>query len=72
MATGSGDDTIKLWNVATQQEVLTLRPRHGDIVTLKFVPDGSALISVSLLGVLKLWRAPSWAEIDAAEKEARK
>lgn len=72
LATGSADDTIKLWNVTTQQEMLTLRPRHGDILRLKFVPDGTALISLSLTGMGKVWCAPSWSEIEAAEKESRR
>jgi hypothetical protein len=33
-----------------------------------FSPDGSTLMAMSFAGIAHLWRAPSWAEIEAAEK----
>ena len=66
---GSGREAVKLWDVATCREMLTL-PGEGSIFGfVAFSPDGNWLIArSSLAGHLHLWRAPSWAEIDAAEK----
>ena len=73
LATGGTDDTVILWNVATGQELLTLR-RPGLIVgSLKFAPSGDTLAAGVLRhfgarGPVELWRAPSFEEIAAAEK----
>ena len=34
---------------------------------VRFSPDGNSLLAVNEAGTLHLWRAPSFAEIDAAE-----
>jgi hypothetical protein len=39
----------------------------GTTESAAFSPDGNVLGSLSLSEVLHLWRAPSWAEIEAAE-----
>jgi WD40 repeat protein/serine/threonine protein kinase len=68
---GSGREAVKLWDVATCREMLTL-PGEGSIFGfVAFSPDGNWLLArSSLAGHLHLWRAPSWAEIDVAEKRA--
>jgi WD40 repeat protein len=68
-ASGSGD-ALKLWDVRTWQEIATLEG-HGTIFQrVQFSPDGNALLAISLEGMLHLWRAPSFAEIETAEKSA--
>ncbi len=72
LATGGSDarDAVKLWDLATQRELLSL---HGEGDLFQHVavsPDGSALMATSFAGIAHLWRAPSWAEIEAAEKGA--
>ena len=37
-----------------------------------FSPDGNVIGSMNNKGVLHLWRAPSWPDIEAAEKAERK
>ena len=37
-----------------------------------FAPDGNVLGSMNDHGLLHLWRAPSWEEIEAKEKESRR
>ena len=39
-------------------------------MSLSFSPDGNTLAATSLNGNAHLWHAPSWAEIEAAEKRA--
>jgi WD40 repeat protein len=60
-------DAVKLWDVVTQSELLVL-PAEGRSWDVGFSPDGNTLVANSPGGVAHFWRAPSWAEIDAAEK----
>ena len=61
-------DAVKVWDIATRRELLTL-PAEGQFFTHPtFSPDGDTLATTSLDGIAHLWHAPSWAEIEAAEK----
>jgi WD40 repeat protein len=70
LATGSGAgaQALKLWDTDSWQDVITL-PGSGSLfgVTL-FSPDGNSVGAMSADGILHVWRAPSWAEINATEK----
>ncbi len=72
--TGHGDDMVKLWDVETRQELLTLAGRGSEIYAVEFTDDGNTLLAGrrpfavrSLAGLCQFWTAPSWAEIAAAE-----
>jgi WD40 repeat protein len=70
LATGgaSARDAVKLWDIATHRELLTL-PAEGKLfLEVNFSPDGNTLWASSFSGVAHLWRAPYWAEIEAAER----
>jgi WD40 repeat protein/serine/threonine protein kinase len=67
-SSSTGPETIKLWSVESHQEVLTLESEQSRFVFSAFSPDGNVLGSLSMEGFLHLWRAPSFAEIDAIEK----
>jgi WD40 repeat protein/serine/threonine protein kinase len=58
LASTSLDRTVKLWETATGQEVLTLRG-HKDVTSrvLFSPPDGRRLASVSVDGTLTIWDA---------------
>ena len=62
-------DAVKLWDLSTHRELMTL-PGQGSLFSfVAFSPDGRWLAACSYMeGQLHLWRAPSWAEIEAAEK----
>jgi WD40 repeat protein len=71
-ASGSNpDDTLKLWDVDSWQEVLALEGAGSLFGLTTFSPDGSAIGTLSEDGILNVWRAPSWAEINAAEAKEK-
>jgi len=69
LMTCSNDRKVKLWNVATQQELVTL-PFAAHTVNARFSPDGRSL-AIGCLTLrspqIQLVRAPSFEEIAAAE-----
>ncbi len=68
---GSGHEAIKVWDLATCREMLALAGEGSIFGSVAFSPDGNWLMArSSLQGHLHFWRAPAWAEIDAAEKRA--
>jgi len=75
LATGGmyPEDAIKLWNVETGAQLVTLRTPTACIQHLAFSPDGNTLAGYSGpfpdSSPLYLWHAPSWEEIAAAEME---
>jgi WD40 repeat protein len=70
-ATGGSSprDAVKLWDLVAHRELLSLQGEGQHFMHLAFSPDGNTLAAVSLDGNAHLWRAPSWEEIAAAEKE---
>jgi WD40 repeat protein len=67
LATGTGGDEILIWDLETGREVLVLKEHRNDVTMLRFLPTGDSLLSGDG-DTLHLWRAPSWAEIEATEK----
>ena len=63
-------EAVKIWHVETGQELLTLRGKGSLLSVVEFVENGDAMLagSAGQAGKWQVWRAPSWAEIDAAEK----
>src|ERR1700682_167093 len=55
LASGSGDKTIKLWDVATGKELATLEGHTGIVFSVVFSPDGKTLASGSHDNTIKLW-----------------
>jgi len=70
VATGGGTsrDAVKLWDLSTRRELLTLPGQCAVSVFLAFSNDGRWLAACGRGGELNLWHAPSWEEIEAAEK----
>jgi WD40 repeat protein len=67
---GNGRDAVKLWDLSTRRELMTLSGQ-GLIQEVAFSPDGQWLVARGTPGHLHLWHAPSWEEIEAAEKESK-
>jgi len=69
LAAGSeGSEAVQLWDVESYQELLTLEGQGSLFGSSAFSPDGNVVGSRNAQGQLHLWRAPSWEEIEAAEK----
>ncbi len=66
------NEAVRLWDVATRQGLLTLEGEGSLFGFTGFSPDGNILVAVNEQQVVHLWRAPSWAEIEATEKRTLK
>ena len=67
LAIGAADRRITIWDIASGQEVATLQRHENYVVDVSFLSDGNTLVSVGV-DQLRVWRAPSFAEIELAEK----
>ena len=65
------DDGVKLWDVDSWQESLTLEGKSAAVSSTFFSPDDNAIGTLSDDGFLHVWQAPSWAENKAAEAKEK-
>jgi WD40 repeat protein len=66
ISTSSGREAVKLWDVATRMELLTLAGTGSGLEAARWSADGDVILAGA---PWQAWRAPSWQEI--AETEAR-
>jgi WD40 repeat protein len=62
LASSGSDGTLRLWNVATQQQLLAVQQVGSPFFDLLFSPDGSYLIAKKLRGDtpgLRIFEAPN-------------
>jgi serine/threonine protein kinase/WD40 repeat protein len=62
-AGASGDTTIKLWDLVTEQELATLEGHTSHVTHVAFSPDGKTLASTSWDHTARLWQVESRKEI---------
>ena len=55
LASGSSDETVRVWDLRTQKLKATLAGHTGRILTVAFSPDGSMLASGCRNGSIHLW-----------------
>jgi len=63
----SGLEAAKLFDTDSWQEVFTLAGLGSGFLGARFSPDGNSIMWGNRTGEIYIWRAPSWAEIKAAE-----
>jgi len=64
---GSSDDTLKLWEVATGREIRTFEGHSDSVRSVAFSPDGRYALSGSSDYTLKLWEVATGNEIRTFE-----
>jgi WD40 repeat protein len=70
LAIGSnGNEAVKLWDLNSIEELLTLKGQGSMFDSVTFSPDGNLLASTNARGILHVWSAPSFDEI--AQHDAR-
>jgi eukaryotic-like serine/threonine-protein kinase len=57
-------DQVKLWSVATRQEVSTLRGHNHNIFAALFSPNGNLIVTADYGGAVRLWSALPFQAID--------
>ena len=55
LASGSGDETVKLWSMDTQKEVAMLQGHSSSVYSVAFSANGKYLASGSGDQTVKLW-----------------
>jgi WD40 repeat protein len=63
LATGSNDNTIKLWNIDSGKEIRTFQGHKAAVKSVSFSPDGKTLATGSNDTAIKLWNVDSGKEI---------
>jgi WD40 repeat protein/tRNA A-37 threonylcarbamoyl transferase component Bud32 len=63
LASGSWDKTIKLWNLATGEEIRTLTGHSSSVYSVAISPDGKTLASGSGDKTIKLWNLETGEQI---------
>lgn len=61
--TAGYDKTVKLWDAATGQELLTLKGHRSFVTSVAFSSDGKRLVSASNDDTIKLWDAATGQEL---------
>ena len=63
LASASGDNTVRIWDADTGQEVRTLKGHTSDVRSVCFSPDGRRLASASHDNTVRIWDADTGQEV---------
>src|SRR5262249_39617654 len=70
LATSSNDQTVKIWEATSRQELLTLRGHRDKVRRVAFSADGQWLVSVSADGTARVWEARPLTPEQRLQREA--
>src|SRR5262249_34581175 len=59
VVSGSGDRTLRVWDVVSGQSLRTLQGHTSDVNAVAFSPDGKMVVSGSYDGTLRVWDVSS-------------
>jgi WD40 repeat protein len=68
ITSSEGSEALTLWDLGSRRELLRLRTAGYKFVSPRFSADGRLLGCGNWQNALYIWRAPSWAEIETAQK----
>jgi WD40 repeat protein len=69
LASAGNDGKLKLWNLTALLEVATMPGRIPPAtMKLEFTSNGKTLVAFSYDRLVRVWHAPSFPEIEAAER----
>ena len=57
IVSGSGDETLKIWDANSGQELQTLKGHAAEVASVAFSPDGQRIVSGSRDTTVKIWDA---------------
>ena len=63
LVSGSGDNTIKIWQLSTGRELRTLTGHSSYVLSLAISPDGQTLVSGSNDNKIKIWQLITGGEL---------
>ncbi|KAJ3118581.1 hypothetical protein HK098_005900 [Nowakowskiella sp. JEL0407] len=63
IVSGSGDNTVKIWNANTGKEIRTLTGHTGSVYAVAISNDGDRIVSGSLDNTVKIWNANTGKEV---------
>ena len=63
LATGSGDQTAKVWDAGSGKELLTLSGHSSSVESVAWSPNGKRLATGSYDGTAKVWDAETGKEL---------
>jgi WD40 repeat protein/uncharacterized caspase-like protein len=67
IATGSADNTIKLWDAATGNQLRSVEGHTGPVNSVAFSPDGNVIASGSWDKTIKLWDVATGNQVRSLE-----
>jgi WD domain, G-beta repeat/Tetratricopeptide repeat len=70
LASGSSDQTAKIWDSATGKELFALKGHAGSVGSVAFSPDGQRLASGSADQTVRIWDSATGKELSALKGHA--
>ena len=70
LASASHDNTIRLWDAETAEELRTIKGHSNYVTSVSFSPDGQFLASASWDRTIKLWRGTTGCEVRTLDGHA--